>query len=42
VRHHHRVVRIDLAALPDDPDSLQQTLREAVPERKPRMRSCDS
>jgi transposase len=32
VRHHHRVVQIDLAALPDDPNILQQMLREAVPE----------
>jgi transposase len=32
VRHHRRVVQIDLAALPDDPDVLQQMLREAVPE----------
>jgi Transposase C of IS166 homeodomain len=32
VRHHHRVVQIDLAALPDDPNVLQQMLREVVPE----------
>ena len=32
MRHHHRVVQIDLAALPDDPNILQQMLREAVPE----------
>jgi transposase len=32
VRHHHRVVQIDLAALPDDPNILQQMLREAVAE----------
>jgi transposase len=32
VRHHHRVVQIDLTALPDDPNILQQMLREAVPE----------
>src|ERR1700755_687981 len=32
MRHHHRVVQIDLAALPDDPDVLQQMLREVVPE----------
>jgi transposase len=30
--HHQRVVQIDLAALPDDPDVLQQMLREVVPE----------
>jgi transposase len=30
--HHHRVVQIDLAALPGDPDVLQQMLREVVPE----------
>jgi transposase len=29
---HHRVVQIDLTALPDDPNILQQMLREAVPE----------
>jgi hypothetical protein len=29
---HQRVVQIDLAALPDDPNVLQQMLREAVPE----------
>jgi hypothetical protein len=27
VRHHHRVVQIDLTALPDDPNILQQMLR---------------
>ena len=32
MRHHHRVVQIDLTALPDDPNILQQMLREAVPE----------
>ena len=32
VRHHRHVVQIDLAALPDDPDVLQQMLREVVPE----------
>ena len=32
MRHHHRVVQIDLATLPDDPDALQQMLREVVPE----------
>ena len=32
MRHHHRVVQIDLAALPDDPDVLQHMLREVVPE----------
>ena len=30
--HQHGVVQIDLAALPDDPDLLQQMLREVVPE----------
>jgi len=34
VGHQHGVVQIDLAALPDDPDLLQQMLREVVPERK--------
>ena len=32
MRHHHRVVQIDLAALPDDPNVLRQMLREVVPE----------
>jgi transposase len=32
VRHHHRVVQIDLASLPDDPAVLQQMLQEVVPE----------
>jgi transposase len=32
VRHHHRVVQIDLAALPDDPGVLQRMLQEIVPE----------
>ena len=32
MHHHHRVVQIDLTALPDDPNILQQMLREAVPE----------
>ena len=32
MRHHHCVVQIDLAALPDDPDVLQRMLREVVPE----------
>jgi len=32
VGHQHGVVQIDLAALPDDPDLLQQMLREVVPE----------
>jgi transposase len=32
VHHRHHVVQIDLAALPDDPDVLQQMLREVVPE----------
>jgi transposase len=32
VRHHHRVVQIDLAALPDDPAVLQRMLQEVVPE----------
>ena len=32
MRHHHRVVQIDLAALPDDPGVLQQMLQEIVPE----------
>jgi transposase len=31
VRHHH-VVQIDLTALPEDPNALQQMLREVVPE----------
>ena len=30
--HHHRVVQIDLADLPDDPTVLQQMLQEVVPE----------
>jgi hypothetical protein len=30
--HHHRVVQIDLADLPDDPAVLRQMLREVVPE----------
>ena len=29
---HHRVVQIDLAALPDDPAVLQRMLQEVVPE----------
>jgi hypothetical protein len=29
---HHYGVQIDLAALPDEPDVLQQMLREVVPE----------
>jgi len=32
VRHHHRVVQINLAALPDDPAVLQRMLQEIVPE----------
>ena len=32
MRHHHRVVQIDLAALPDDPAVLQRMLQEVVPE----------
>jgi hypothetical protein len=32
VRHHHRVVQIDLAALLDDPAVLQRMLQEIVPE----------
>jgi transposase len=32
VRHHHRVVQIDLAALPNDPAVLQRMLQEVVPE----------
>jgi transposase len=32
VHHHHRIVQIDLAALPDDPVVLQCMLREIVPE----------
>ena len=32
VRHHRRVVQIDLAALPDDPAVLQRMLQEVVPE----------
>jgi transposase len=32
VRHHHRVVQIDLAALPEDPAILQRMLQEVVPE----------
>jgi transposase len=28
VRHHHRVVQIDLAALPDDPAALQRNQRK--------------
>jgi transposase len=32
VRHHHCVVQIDLAALPDDPTVLQRMLQEVVPE----------
>jgi transposase IS166 family protein len=32
VRHHHCVVQIDLAALPDDPAVLQRMLQEVVPE----------
>jgi hypothetical protein len=30
--HHHAGVQIDLEALPDDPETLQQMLREVVPE----------
>ena len=30
--HHHRVVQINLAALPDDPAVLQRMLQEIVPE----------
>ena len=32
MRHHHCVVQIDLAALPDDPAVLQRMLQEVVPE----------
>lgn len=32
MRHHHRVVQIDLASLPDDPAVLQHMLQEIVPE----------
>ena len=32
MRHQHRVVQIDLAALPDDPAVLQRMLQEVVPE----------
>jgi transposase len=32
VRHHRRVVQIDLATLPDDPAVLQRMLQEVVPE----------
>ena len=39
---HHRVVQIDLDALPDDPAILQQMLREVVrmASCKPRTTSC--
>jgi hypothetical protein len=32
VHHHRRVVQIDLAAQPDDPNALQRMPREVVPE----------
>jgi len=32
VHHDHRVVQIDLTALPDDPAVLQRMLQEVVPE----------